>query len=244
MNIYFLEIKNRLLLLILTGLSTVVVCYIFKEILFFMGIKHIIYLKIFQKELSYFIFTDVSEIFSVYIVLIFFISNQVILFCLFYHILIFLLPGLYYYESIYFLFLYKTSLYLFVFSIFVCNKFLFSLCWDFLLSFQNFEVLKLTALYFESKISEYFLFHISLYYTCVFYFQILIIIFIIFDFLYVKEIIIFKNFRKIFYYIFFIFSTFITPPDIFSQLYISLFFIFSYEILVFYYICSKIYNNL
>lgn len=209
-----------------------------------MGIKHIIYLKIFQKELSYFIFTDVSEIFSVYIVLIFFICNQVILFCLFYHILIFLLPGLYYYESIYFLFLCRTSLCLFVFSIFICNKFLFPLCWDFLLSFQNFEVLKLTALYFESKISEYFLFHISLYYTCVFYFQILIIIFIIFDFLYVKEIIIFKNFRKIFYYIFFIFSTFITPPDVFSQLYISLFFIFSYEILVFYYICYKIYNNL
>lgn len=76
----------------------------------------------------------------------------------------------------------------------------------------------------------------SLYYICVFYFQIWVFLFIVFDFFNNKNIIKVKNFRKFFYYVFVVFSTLITPPDVYSQLCISLFFIVSYEILVFYFI--------
>ena len=104
------------------------------------------------------------------------------------------------------------------------------------ISFQIFDTLKLTTLYFESKINEYFLFYMSLYYICVFYFQIWIFLFIAFDFFNSKNIIRVKNLRKFFYYVLVVFSTLITPPDVYSQMCISLFFIVSYEILVFYFI--------
>lgn len=239
-KLYFLEIRNRLFLLILSWLSVVVVCYIFKEILFFGIVKQSMNLKFCHKELPYFIFTDVSEIFYVYIVLIFFVSNQALFLCFFYHIFVFMLPGFYCYEALYFTFIFKVSLSLFVFSVFVFHKFLFPLSWNFFLSFQTFDVLKLTTLYFESKINEYFSFYMSLYYICLFYFQIWIILFIVFDFLNTKKLISVKSFRKFFYYVFVIFSTLITPPDVVSQLCISLFFIFSYEILVFYFIFETI----
>ena len=226
-------------MLVLSWLFAIIVCYIFKETLFFVLIQQSIHLKLCDQELSYFIFTDVSEIFYVYIVLIFFVGNQVLVLCFLYHGFVFTSSGLYCYEYSYILFIGKTSLLLFVFSIFTYNAFLFPFSWNFFLSFQNFEVLNLTTLYFESKISEYFSFYISLYYVCVFYFQNLVVLFIIFDFFNTRKMIVVKSFRKFFYYFFVLFSTLITPPDVFSQLCISLFLILSYEILVFYFIFHK-----
>ena len=86
---YQLEIKNRLILLFLGWLSTVLVSYTFKETLLFI----ITLQKINNK--FYFIFTNVTEIFSAYTALIIFTGNQVLILYLCYHIIIFVTLGLY-----------------------------------------------------------------------------------------------------------------------------------------------------
>jgi sec-independent protein translocase protein TatC len=237
---YFLEIKNRFFILFLVCLSVFLVCYTFKETLLFSIVKQS--LSFCLKEFSYFIFTDVSEVFYVYIKLIFFLVNQILCLYFFYNLIIFISPGLYHSEYFYVAFIFKASFFVFIFSVFIYHKFFFPFSWNFFLSFQQFESLK-TNLYFESKISEYLLFYISFYYICVFYFQIFVILLITFDFLKGKGVIKLKMFRKFFYYFFVIISTLITPPDVFSQLFLSVCFIFSYEIFVFYFISKKVLLN-
>lgn len=231
---YFLELRNRITLMFFVWLSVVLVCYIFKEILLFTIIKQGFCLQ----DSFYFIFTDVSEVFNVYLVLIFFIGNQVLFLYFCYHMVVFLLPGLFYSEYSSLVFIFKLSFSCFLISIVMYGKIFFPLCWNFFLSFQNLDVLKVTAFYFESKISEYIYFYTSFYYVCVFYFQILVVLFIVFDISKSQKKIV-KKFRKFFYYFFIIFSTLVTPPDVFSQLFLSVCLIFSYEMLIFYFIYKK-----
>lgn len=233
---YFLEIRNRLALLAITWLSTIIICYFFKETLLFIVTKQTICLNSHSQELFYFIFTDVAELFYVYISLIFFVGSQVLFLYLCYNILIFMSSGLYRYEYSYLVFIITTSLFLFIFSVFLYNKFFFPFIWNFFLTFQNLELFKSTTFYFESKIDEYSIFYISFYYVCVFYFQILVILFVVFDFLKTQGITLVRTFRKFFYYFFILFSTLVTPPDVFSQIFVSMCLILNYEILVFYFI--------
>ena len=229
---YYLEIKNRLLLLMLSWVSAILVSYCFKEVLLFTIAKHNIYSSCSTNDMFYFIFTDVTEVFSVYITLIFFIGNQVLILFALYHLFMFIALGLYKSEYNYLTFVFKTSMFFFVLSVVVFNKILFPFSWDFFLNFQNFAVLKSLTLHFEAKLSEYLTFYVMFYYICVSYFQAFVILILFFD--YVKnELSIIKSFRKVFYYSFVIFSTLITPPDVFSQFILSTSIIISYEILMF-----------
>lgn len=236
-KIYFLEIKNRLILLFFVWLTVLLVCYTFKEILLINIIKQ----GFCFKEPFYLIFTDVSEIFYVYISLIFFVGNQVAFVYFLYQIFLFLAPSLFKneYESLKFTL--KISLIWLFFSIIIFSSFFFPICWNFFLSFQELKIIKQTTLYFESKINEYIIFYTSSYYTFIFCFQILTLLFIAFYFSKANTELV-QKFRKFFYYFFIIFSTLITPPDIFSQLLLSACLIFSYEVLVFYFIYQKINN--
>jgi len=235
---YYLEMKNRLVLLILGWSSTILVSYTFKETLLFIFTKQNTYSTSYPKEVFYFIFTDVTEIFSVYITLIFFIGNQILILYLCYHILIFIALGLYRSEYNYLVFVFKTCLFLFLFSVVVFNKVLFSFTWDFFLSFQHFVTLNSLTLHFEAKLSEYLNFYIVFYYVCIFYFQTFLFLILFFDY-FKNELGIIKRFRKFFYYFFVIFSTLVTPPDVFSQIILSFSIILSYEMLVFYLILKK-----
>jgi Sec-independent protein secretion pathway component TatC len=96
--IYISEIKNRIFLLFLTWISTIFACYFYKEIILFYILNSTNGNKIEYTVMNYFIFTDVTEIFQIYMQLIFFISNQIILIYFFYHYLIFLSSGLYTFE--------------------------------------------------------------------------------------------------------------------------------------------------
>ena len=186
----------------------------------------------------YFIFTDVTEIFSAYITLIFFIGNHILILYLCYNTLIFIALGLSKSEYNYLIFIFKTCLFLFLFSIVIFNKVLFSFSWNFFLSFQNLETLNSLTLHFEAKLSEYLNFYLTFYYICTLYFQTFLLLILFFDY-FKNELEIIRRFRKFFYYFFVVFSTLVTPPDIFSQTILSLSIIFSFEILVFYLILKK-----
>jgi Sec-independent protein secretion pathway component TatC len=132
---YYLEIKNRIFLSLICWISVSIVCYFYKETLLFLFISFSNY-GVLADSKPYFIFTDVTEIFSVYAQLIFFISNQILFIKLSYHILMFLSLGLYKFEYTNLKFVLKYFKFL-VISIFLLNKILMPLSWSFFLSFQD-----------------------------------------------------------------------------------------------------------
>jgi Sec-independent protein secretion pathway component TatC len=152
---YYLEIKNRIFLSLICWLFVSIVCYFYKETLLFLFISFSNY-GVLTGSKPYFIFTDVTEIFSVYAQLIFFISNQILFIKLNYHVLMFLSLGLYKFEYTNLKFAFKVLLSSWIISIFLLNKFLMPLSWHFFLSFQDETHLKTISLFFEAKLSEYF----------------------------------------------------------------------------------------
>ena len=229
--IYILEIRNRLFLLLLTWLFTIFICYFYKEIILFYVMNSTNSVKIDSVSLDYFIFTDVTEIFQIYMKLIFFISNQVILFIFFYHFLIFLSSGLYTFEYKKLYFFIRLLIISCAMSILFLNIFVMPLSWDFFLNFQG-NNFKPIPFFFEAKISEYLIFYINLYYFC-FVTCLLSFLFFFFASNFSKNVIQIKKLRKFFYYSFFLISTLTTPPDVFSQIFVSFILICVYEIIIF-----------
>lgn len=238
---YYLEIKNRSVLLLSGWVATVLVSYTYKEILLLLVLtKQNTSLIAYTNEMFYFIFTNVTEIFAAYIILIFFMTNQITVLYLCYHIFIFITLGLYKAEYNYLGFIFKICLFVLFFSIIIFNKVLLSFSWDFFLSFQNFATLKSLTLHFETKLSEYLDFYIKFHYTCIIYFQIFSLLVLFFDNFKDELLKMVKCFRKFLYYCFVIFSTVMTPPDVFSQIILSFGIIFICEILIFYFTLRKI----
>jgi sec-independent protein translocase protein TatC len=225
---YYLEIKNRFFLLIICWGFVSMVCYLYKEPILFLLIKSSSYLQV-SNDKPYFIFTDISEIFYVYLQLTFFISNQVVIAMLFYHTLLFLSSGLYQFEYRKLQFAFKVFILAWLSSIFLLNKFIIPLSWSFFLSFQQTENI---SFFFEAKIVEYFNYFTNLYYICFINCQILTVITLLLN-NFSKNLKKIRKFRKLFYLIFVIFSTLTTPPDIISQVLVSVSLIASYELLLF-----------
>lgn len=229
---YYTEIKNRLILLAFAWLFSLVICYLNKEALLFILINSTKYVSLHDLK-PYFIFTNISEIFQVYVELIIFLSNQIALAMIGYHILMFLSLGLYKFEFIKLKFSYKVFLTSWIFSILLLCKFIIPFSWNFFLNFQeNSNGIQPISFFFEAKIADYLNYFISLYYICFINCQFLTIL--IFFLTNIGDALgKIKAFRKLFYFIFVIFSTIITPPDVISQVTMSIFLIANYEIITF-----------
>lgn len=167
--LYYLELKNRLLLLLLTWISISIVCYLYKELLVFIIVDTTNYIG-FLKTNPYFIFSNVTDLFYVYVHLIFFISNQICFFVFVYHLLIFLSPGLYLFEYKSFIFILKVSCFCWIFSVFVLHYILLPFSWTFFLSFNT--SVNLVSFVFEANFKKYFIYYTNFYYVCVLNFQI------------------------------------------------------------------------
>ena len=149
MSKYILEIKNRIILLFITWFSVVCVGYLYKETLLFLFIESEIFVNN-EFKVYYFIFTDVIEVFSVYIQLTLFFSLQILCIYLIYHICIFLSYGLFIVEYYYLNHMVKTVLTVWFFSIIISKYFLIPTMWNFFINFQNVTYLNL---YFYAKLS-------------------------------------------------------------------------------------------
>lgn len=228
---YYLEIKNRCFLLLLTWFSTIFVGYIYRETLLFSCVKSNVYYDS-NDAIFYFIFTDIKEIFSVYLTLVFFVGNQVLMFFFIFHILAFISLGLYKFEYKYLKSVFSISIFFWFFSLIIFNKILFPISLHFFLSFQSFNTFKYLHLHFEAKLNEYLNFYIMFYYICAFYCQIFVIFCLFVDYINTDRKLI-RRFRKLFYYLFIFFSTLVTPPDVISQILVSISLIFVYELLIF-----------
>ena len=224
---YYTEIKNRIILVLLTWVLTSITCYIYKETLLFV-ILNSSNTSNENISISHFIFTDVTEIFSVYMQIIIFITNQIILVSFVYHTIVFLAPGLYITEYNNLAYFINISIILYILSLVVFNKILLPFGWEFFLSFYKQNNAQHLSLFFESKINEYFQFYKSFYYLCLINSQLSLTILLTIN-MFSKSIKSIQQFRKIFYFIFILLSTILTPPDVFSQLFISTCLIYIYE---------------
>jgi len=240
---YFLEIKNRLLLLLITILSTLLISYLYKETLLFLITQpERIMFKNSSYSSFYFIFTNVTEILSVYVQLVTFLGFQMFLLFTFYHCFVFFSPAMFKSEYCFLYTLFKFSITVWFFSAIVANFLLVPITWDFFFSFQELFSSKFVNLHFEAKLTEYLDFYIFIYYLSIVYFQIFTILFFFLNYIN-NKIKLIQKCRKIFYYFFIIFSTLISPPDLISQFFISLVLIFIYEILVFMVVVKSINFN-
>lgn len=236
---YLIEIKNRLILVLLSSFFSVFICYLYKEIFLFLLLKPVEILKDKQSNLVlYFIFTDITEIFYVYLNLIFFITIQCFIIFLIYHIFNFFCYALYKKEYYFCLTLLKLCFFMWIIALILSKFFLIPLSWEFFSGFKRIISTRFITVYFEPKIYEYLNFCITFYYICIFYCQFFSILFFFMSY-YISNFIFIKKFRKFYYYSFVIFSTTISPPDIFSQLFISFFLIFLFEILIVIFIFKK-----
>lgn len=222
-NKYIVEIKNRFILILLSWIFTFTISYHYKEIIFFLILKP--GLNIFNKMKITFVFTNLTEIFTSYINLSFFVSNQIFFIIFFYNLILFLSLALFkheYKKVKYFYFLFLIN---FFFSIFLTNFVVLPYSWEFFLSYQSNYVYNLS---FEPKVNEYLVLYKNIYYV-VFYNNLFVCFFIYI----VNYFVIPIYFRKYFYMFFFFNATLITPPDIISQIFVGLVQILLYEILIF-----------
>nr|YP_010377288.1 Sec-independent protein translocase component TatC [Odontella aurita]QYB22937.1 Sec-independent protein translocase component TatC [Odontella aurita] len=225
---FFYEIQIRSFLIILCWVFTFMTCYYYKSIILFNVVQP--YIIFFDNNSGYFIFTDITEVFSTYIYLCSFITNQFIIFIIFYHILLFLTPGLYRFESQFFKNLLIVNIFGWVCVLTLLQKSIVPTSCNFFLTFQNSVTADTLSFYFEAKINEYLNFYVSIYFIFLSSSQFFIFIFL-FSTKYIKILREIKIFRKIFYFIFFIFATALTPPDIISQLIVCFSLIIFYEML-------------
>lgn len=234
MTKYFLEIRNRCLLSAILYFSLLIVTYLYKETLLFLIVTPS-FTNILKDEttltFSYFIFTNVTEIFSVYLQIIFFFSFQITFIFFIYHIFIFLSPAFFETEYKHIKIIVKTLILSWLASMVLANYVIIPLTWNFFLSFQKLISDQSFSIHFEAKLGEYSSFCISLYYVCGFYFQAFILLFLFLNYINFNKNSI-RKFRKLYYFIFVVFSTLISPPDIISQILISSILVISYEILV------------
>jgi sec-independent protein translocase protein TatC len=231
MSKYFLEIKSRLILLLTTWFSTILVSYFYKEILLFIIIQPNTFTSYEPLALFYFIFTDVTEVLSVYLKLITFLSFQTLFIYIVYHFFFFVSPALFQLEYLYCKFGVKIVSLMWLISAVLSTYFLIPLTWNFFLSFQNLTVTHSFNLHFEAKLNEYFYFYTLFYYLFGFYCQFFSLLLLFLNYIDVNIKVI-KKFRKLYYYCFIIFATLISPPEVLSQIFISLIAIFICELLL------------
>lgn len=231
---YLIEIKNRFSLVIINYLSTFFICYYYKEVLLFLIIKSCTSCKDF-----YFIFTSITEVFSVYLDVIFFVSFQILIFYIVYSFFIFLIPSLFIFEYKYLKFLFYFLSFIIVCFISVSVKIFIPLTWDFFVSFQTLTMGQ--SFYFEPKLLEYLNFYVSTYYFCALFGQVFLFGFVFFNGLFLKTKMI-KEYRKLCYYFFIIFGTMISPPDVYSQIFISLILILFYELVVLFFMVNSFFS--
>jgi sec-independent protein translocase protein TatC len=228
MKLYFSEIKNRLILVFILQSSTLLSLYYYKISVLFTFVSPILKLG---ESMLYFIFTSVTEPFSVYLNLTFFINKQLVIVYFLYHFFIFLLPALYKLEFKNLFLLNKILFIAWVFSAFVANLVLIPWTWLFFLDFYSTGCDTNFNTYFESRLVEYLDFYTSFYWVNFLYFQFIGVLFFVLN-LPKTTLKFVTKYRKIFFFFFFLLAA-IVCPDACSQLIFVAVLISTYELSLF-----------
>ena len=222
------EIQNRIILIILSWISTFLVAYNNKKQLLFLTIYF--NNRIYLDKNFYFITTDITDLLTSYLTLSYFLTNQLVLIYALYSIRTFLAPGLYDFEYTKIRSKLRITLLIIFFCFLFTNQGILPTFWSF---FNNYtKANNNVPIYFEAKINEYVDLYIFIYYTsaviCISY----SILYYVINF-YEYNFNFLKSAKKLMILACFIVSTVLTPPDIASQIAFGLLLIIMNEILTF-----------
>ena len=224
------ELQNRFILLTFCWVSTFTITYFYKEIFFFEILK--INSSKTSIEFNYFIFTNITELFSTYLKLSYFISNQIIFFYVLINLICFIAPGLYINEYKFLIFFTKLVFIFWIFSFSFWYCFFAPLMWKFFVDFQKVITKQFLNVHFEAKITEYLEFYMKLSYHCNVQFQIIACLILFFSYFNKNKRFI-KNHRKTWYLLFLLLGTIITPPEIINQIIVFCTLILFFEAVMF-----------
>ena len=232
---YIAEIKVRLFYILTMLVCTFITCYIFKEPIIYILIKPLLTIST-----QYFIFTNLIEIFIMYLKILLIISLYLIIPFILYQIWLFLVPGLYLYEKVslkYFFYLIILTLCL---GITIAYYLIIPIAWKFFISFET-KGQNLFSIHYEAKINEYLMLILNILLTISFCFQFPLYILLLINFN-ILDISWFYKKRKIAYILILIFAAIISPPDLFSQILLFTPLIILYELTIFYSLLFKEYQ--
>lgn len=221
---HFLEIYNRLLILLLTwGLNFFVLFYYKEQIVYILGQHQ-------ETTFPYFISTSLTEVFFVYLKLSSFLAFYFAYPIIVIQLALFIIPGLYKYEYLVIRNFLLLSIMLYIGTTIFTYKVFLPYCWKFFSSFQLEAEESLISLHLEARIADY----LSFFFETYFLLNAILHIFLIFLFLLYKTTLnSILKYRKLFYLLFFLFATLMTPPDVISQIVVGLFFLGFFEIFLF-----------
>ena len=224
------ELQKRAILLTFCWASTFTITYFYKEIFFFEILR--INSSKTDVEFNYFIFTNITELFTTYLKLSYFISNQIIFAYVLINLVYFIAPGLYINEYKFLVFFAKLVLFFWSLSLSFWYYLFAPLMWKFFINFQKLLTEQFLNIHFEAKITEYIEFYIKICYHCNAQFQVLVCLILFFSYFNTNKHFI-KNHRKTCYLLFLLLGTIITPPEIISQIIVFCVLIILFETVVF-----------
>lgn len=236
--IFFLfELKNRLFLIIIGTIITLLLSFYYRKTLIYIFIKPTFFFKQ-QTHYIYFIYTNLPELFFTYLQVTFFFSLHAFIILATIQLSFFFNPGLYKHEKKKLFSLLITNLFFFILFVFFMYFFLFPLNWLLFSDKANNKNSSKTDeldIFLETKLNEYVSFFTGTYFLFFCLSQIIIFIYLKLNLLYSnnKQMFARKQFRSVFYLFFFLLATVTTPPDIVSQLLLGCILISLFELSLF-----------
>ena len=229
---YLNELKYRILYCFFSFFINFLVLFFYLKELLFIVVTPLVNINR-NDSFSYFIFTDMLDIFFIYIKIILVLGFVTIFPLVLIQLWFFLVEGLYNYEKI---FLLKFLIFFIIFLIniyFFLYTYLIPLIWLFFINFELTTDNSLFGIYYEAHISDYVNLMLYIFYIffCLILIPVLMIFLLYFNFV---EVNFFMLYRKYLIIIFFILGGILSPSDIFSQIIISFFIFFIYEIVIFF----------
>ena len=230
MSKYLYEIKNRIFILGLAWMSSLCTCYFYKEVILYILLKPSLSEP--KTDNLYFIYTNLTELFSTYLDITFFVSNHVLGLLLVFQIYSFLKPSLYKHESDLIKQTFTQLLVVLLLSATITYYIIIPYSWDFFINFEKNKSNNVISLHFEAKLIEYLHFFYKAYFLCTMTSMLFCLLLYYTNTIYYYTLYI-KKYRKIIYFLIFLWSTTLTPPDVASLLLLSFFIILNYEIMDF-----------
>lgn len=234
---HLIELKNRLFYIILAGLLSFLVSYLYSLELFYLIAKPLINLNIDNFKYSL-IYTDITEAFFTYLNLSLYLGSFTLILISIHHIIAFLIPGLFEKEVLFLNKLKRSTYVACCLTIISTYYFILPFIWYFFISNDTSTQVSSIEIHFEGKINEYVLLVVRFFLSIMFIFVAPILLFIGLrtNLISLKTIINQRHFSFIFI---FILGAFLSPPDIISQIIIAIPLCLSYEFIIFIIILEK-----
>lgn len=234
-KLYITEIIKRILVIIISWISYLGICYYYKATLIYIIIKPSF--KYLKQKTIYFIYTNINELFYTYLTLIITVANNLCILIIIYNIHNFLKPSLYKIEYTNLKKISQCLLIVWNLSLALLYWLILPISWNFFLKLQDSINNSHINFFFEAKLNEYLIYIASIFNICLLNTLIMSVLFgLIHNTSNLKNFIL--NKRKGIYLLFFIIASIITPPDIISQIFLGSISILLFEIYIYFLILN------